>query len=125
MITTKKNTVIIGLIQTRVSDDINRNMENTISKIRDAAKKGAQIICLQELYRTKYFPTDERKDVTPLAETIPGETTSVLSNLAKELNVVIIAPIFEVDALGKHYNTAVVIDSDGSIMVSYRKMHIQ
>jgi agmatine deiminase len=120
----KKNTVTIGLVQTSLSDDIRNNMEKTIVKIREAASKGAQIICLQELYRTKYFPTDERKDVTKLAETIPGETTSTLSNLAKELNVVIIAPIFEVDASGKHFNTAVVIDSDGTLMGSYRKMHI-
>src|SRR5437879_1845784 len=123
MMTAKKNTVIIGLIQTHVDDEINSNMENTISKIRDAAKKSAQIICLQELYRTKYFPTDDRKDVTQLAETIPGETTIALSDLARELNVVIIAPIFEVDS-GKHYNTAVVIDTDGKIIGSYRKMHI-
>src|SRR5713226_4316932 len=120
----KNNAVTIGLVQTRVSDDVSHNMKNTIAKIREAANKGAQIICLQELYRTKYFPTDERKDVTQLAETIPGETTSTLSRLAKELNVVIIAPIFEVDASGKHYNTAAVIDSDGTIMGSYRKMHI-
>ncbi len=119
-----KNTVTIGLVQTSLSDDIINNMEKTIVKIREAANKGAQIICLQELYRTKYFPTDERKDVTKLAETIPGETTSTLSSLAKELNVVIIAPIFEVDDSGKHYNTAVVIDSDGTLMGSYRKMHI-
>ena len=119
-----KNTVTIGLIQTRVSNDISHNMEKTIGKIREAANKGAQIICLQELYRTKYFPTDESNDVTQLAETIPGETTTALSSLAKELNVVIIAPVFEVDASGKHYNTAVVIDSDGKIMGSYRKMHI-
>lgn len=118
------NTVTIGLVQTRVSDDISSNMEKTIAKIREAATKGAQIICLQELYRTKYFPTDERRDVTQLAETIPGETTSTLSSLAKELNVVIIAPIFEVDFSGKHFNTAVVIDSDGTIKGSYRKMHI-
>lgn len=120
----RKNIVTIGLVQTALSDDIKNNMKKTIVKIREAANKGAQIICLQELYRTKYFPTDERKDVTQLSETIPGETTTVLSNLAKELNVVIIAPIFEVNASGKHYNTAVVIDSDGSIMGSYRKMHI-
>ncbi|MBI3622454.1 agmatine deiminase family protein [Candidatus Pacearchaeota archaeon] len=120
----RKKTVTIGLVQTSLSDDIKNNMEKTIVKIREAATKGAQIVCLQELYRTKYFPTDERKDVTQLAEPIPGETTAVLSNLAKELNVVIIAPIFEVNASGKHYNTAVVIDSDGSIMGSYRKMHI-
>jgi len=116
--------VTIGLVQTRVSDDIKSNMENTIGKIREAAKRGAQIICLQELYKTTYFPIDEKKDVTILAETIPGETTITLSKLAKEFNVIIIAPIFEVDTSGKHYNTAVVIGSDGIIMGSYRKMHI-
>ncbi len=120
---TDKN-VTIGLIQTRVSEDIKNNMQNTVGKIREAAKNGAQIICLQELYRTMYFPTDEKTDVTKLAEPIPGETTTTLSSLAKELNVIIIAPIFEVDSLGKHYNTAVVIGSDGTIMGSYRKMHI-
>ncbi|HUH61317.1 MAG TPA: agmatine deiminase family protein [Candidatus Eisenbacteria bacterium] len=120
----EKKSVTIGLIQTRVSDDIKNNMENTISKIREAAAKGAQIICLQELYRTKYFPTDEEKDVTLLAEPIPGETTSTLSTIAKELNVIIIAPIFEVDPSGKHYNTAVVIGPDKGIMGKYRKMHI-
>ncbi|MGI0082398.1 MAG: agmatine deiminase family protein [Nitrosopumilaceae archaeon] len=118
-----KNTVTIGLVQTRVSDDIDSNMQNTIGKIREAARKGAQIICLQELYRTKYFPTDEKKDATALAETIPGGTTTTLSSLAKELGVVIIAPIFELDS-GKHYNTAVVIGQDGKIMGSYRKTHI-
>ncbi len=119
----KKNSVTVGLIQTSVSDDFNSNMERTVSKIREAAGKGAQIICLQELYRTKYFPTDEKKDVSHLAETIPGESTSILSRLARELNVVIIAPLFEVDS-GKHYNTAVVIDADGTLMGKYRKIHI-
>jgi agmatine deiminase len=118
------NSVTIGLVQTRVSDDIKNNMEKTISKIREAAKKGAQVICLQELYRTKYFPSDEKKDVTLLTETIPGESTNALSSLAKELNVVIIAPIFEADRSGKHYNTAVVIDADGTIIGKYRKIHI-
>ncbi|MGI0011197.1 MAG: agmatine deiminase family protein, partial [Nitrosopumilaceae archaeon] len=120
----ENHTVTIGLVQTRVSDDIKNNMQNTVGKIREAASKGAKIICLQELYRTKYFPTDERTDVTKIAEPIPGETTTTLSDLAKELNVIIIAPIFEVYSLGKHYNTAVVIGSDGTIMGSYRKMHI-
>ena len=90
---TEKN-VTIGLIQTRVSEDIKNNMQNTVDKIREAASKGAKIICLQELYRTKYFPTDERTDVTKIAEPIPGETTTTLSALAKELNVIIIVPIF-------------------------------
>ncbi|MGI0073602.1 MAG: agmatine deiminase family protein [Nitrosotalea sp.] len=120
----EKKSVTIGLVQTRVSDDIKNNMENTVTKIREAAGKGAKIICLQELYRTKYFPTDEKKDVTLLAEPIPGETTSSLSAIAKELDVTIIAPIFEADTSGKHYNTAVVIGHDGTIMGKYRKMHI-
>ena len=118
-----KNSVTIGLVQTGLSDDIKANMENTIAKIREAAGKGAKLICLQELYRTKYFPTDEKNDVKKLSETIPGETTSTFSSLAKELQVVIIAPIFELDG-GKYYNTAVVIDSDGKVLGSYRKMHI-
>lgn len=118
-----KNSVTIGLVQTGLSDNIKANMENTIAKIREAAGKGAKIICLQELYRTKYFPTDEKNDVKKLSETIPGETTSTFSSLAKELQVVIIAPIFELDG-GKYYNTAVVIDSDGKVLGSYRKMHI-
>ncbi len=121
---TEKNSITIGLVQTRVSDDISKNMENTISKIKEAASKGAKIICLQELYRTTYFPVDEKKDFTSLAESISGDTVSTFSKLAKELKVVIIAPIFEVDSSGKHYNTAVVIDSDGTTLGNYRKMHI-
>ncbi len=116
--------ITIGLVQTRVSEDIKGNMQNTVGKIREAASRGAKIICLQELYRSMYFPTDEKTDVTKIAEPIPGETTTTLSALAKELNVIIIAPIFEVDSSGRHYNTAVVIGSDGNIMGSYRKMHI-
>ena len=119
-----KNSITIGLVQTRVSDDISKNMEKTISKIKEAANKGAKIVCLQELYRTTYFPTDEKKDVTSLAESISGQTVTTFSKLAKELGIVIIAPIFEVDSSGKHYNTAVVIDADGTILGTYRKMHI-
>jgi agmatine deiminase len=119
-----KNIVTIGLVQTRVSNNIALNVKKTIAKIREAAKRGAQFICLQELYRTKYFPVDERKDVALLAETIPGESTSVLSSLAKELNVVIIAPIFEVDSGGNFHNTAAVIDADGTLLGAYRKTHI-
>ncbi|MEM3170047.1 MAG: agmatine deiminase family protein [Candidatus Nitrosotenuis sp.] len=115
--------IIIGLVQTKLSDDIQANMNRTVEKIREAASKGAKIVCLQELYRTKYFPIEEKKDAAQLAETIPGETTSALSKLAKELKIIIIAPIFEVDS-GKYYNTAVVISGDGNIMGRYRKMHI-
>jgi agmatine deiminase len=117
-------TVTIGLIQTRVSDDIGVNMQKTMKKIKQAAAKGAQIICLQEVYRTKYFPQKERYDVTSLAETIPGESTQVFSELAKEKKIVIIAPIFEKASNGKFYNTAVVIDANGKILGSYRKVHV-
>jgi agmatine deiminase len=119
-----KHIVRLGLVQTRVSNNIALNMKKTIGKIKEAAKRGAQFVCLQELYRTKYFPIDERRDVALLAETIPGESTSVLSSLAKELKVVIIAPVFEVDSNGKFYNTAAVMDADGTLLGTYRKTHI-
>lgn len=118
------NTVTIGLVQTGVSDDIHANMENTSEKIREAAKKGAQIICLQELYRTRYFPQQEKEDVAGLAETIPGESTKVMSTLARELGTVIIVPVFERASGGDYYNSAVVIDADGKLLDTYRKIHI-
>jgi agmatine deiminase len=120
-----KRTITVGLVQTKLSDDIKQNMKRSVEKIRYAASKGAKIICLQELYRTKYFPIEEKKNAAALAETIPGPTTFALSSLAKELNVIIIAPIFEQDKESdKRYNTAVVIGSDGNLMGTYRKMHI-
>lgn len=120
----KKKRVTIGLIQSRVSEDIKENMEKTAERIKDAAEKGAQIICLQELYRTKYFPREEKKDATELAETIPGDSTGIFSSLAEELGVVIIVPVFEKARDGNYYNSAAVIDSDGKLMNTYRKIHI-
>jgi agmatine deiminase len=120
-----KRIITVGLIQTKLSDDIDQNMKRTEEKIRHAATNGAKIICLQELYRTKYFPIEEKRNAAELAEPIPGPTTSALSSLAKELNVIIIAPIFELDkSSAKRYNTAAVIGTDGSLMGKYRKMHI-
>ena len=116
--------VTIGLIQTKVSDSIADNMKKTLEKINAVATEGAQIVCLQELYRTKYFPQEEKQDVRELAETIPGESTNAFSELAKEKKIVIIAPLFEKTSNGKFYNTAVVIDANGKISGSYRKMHI-
>lgn len=116
--------VRIGLIQTAVSPDIGKNVRKTIRAIRAAAKRGAQVICLQELYRTQYFPTDEKAEVAHLAETIPGESTHALAPLARELNVVIVVPVFEVDVHGKYYNSAAVIDADGTVLGAYRKVHI-
>lgn len=120
----KKNTVTIALIQTSVSTDLEANLKRTVRRIRDAARKGARVICLQELFRTRYFPAEEKADAAHFAETVPGESTSVLSDLAKELGVVIIVPIFEAAADGRYFNTAAVIDADGRILGIYRKLHI-
>jgi agmatine deiminase len=99
-------------------------MEKTVKNIEEAAKKGAQIVCLQELYRTVYFPQKEKDDVKSWAESIPGESTNLLSGLAKKHKIVVIAPLFEKSKEGKFYNTAVIISSDGKILGSYRKVHI-
>jgi len=120
----KDSQVTVGLIQTAVSDDASANMNNTLQKIRGAAKKGAKIVCLQELFRTKYFPQYEKKDFTSLAETVPGETTAAFSALAKDLEIVIIVPVFERSREGKYYNSAVVVDADGRLLKTYRKIHI-
>jgi agmatine deiminase len=120
----KKNAVTIGLIQTTVSTDLEANLKKTVRRIRDAARKGAQVVCLQELFRTRYFPIDEKIDAAHFAETVTGESTSVLSDLAKELEIVIVVPIFEVAGDGRYFNTAAVIDADGQILGIYRKLHI-
>ena len=120
----KRKIVKIGLIQTAVSEDPAENMKKTIEKIKEAAKRGAQVVCLQELYRTKYFPQEKKQVVSNLAETIPGESTIAFSALAKEKKIVIIAPLFEKGSNGKYYNTAVTVDANGKILGSYRKVHI-
>jgi agmatine deiminase len=121
---TKKKTVTIGLIQTSVSENIAENLAKTAEKINKAAEKGAQVICLQELYRTTYFPQRQNQDVSCLAESIPGESTNLFSKIAKKHKIVIIAPLFEKAKNGKFYNTAVVIGSNGEISGTYRKAHI-
>jgi agmatine deiminase len=120
----KNKTVTVGLIQTAVSENIAENMKKTAQKIEQAVKLGAQIICLQELYRTRYFPQRENQDAKGFAETIPGESTDLFSGLAKKHRIVIIAPLFEKSKEDKFYNTAVVIGCEGEIMGTYRKAHI-
>ena len=99
-------------------------MKNALSNTEDAAKKGAKIICLPELYRTRYFPQDEKQKVTELAESIPGESTEAFSKLARKRKVTVIIPLFEKDRNGKFYNTAVTIGPDGKFLGSYRKIHV-
>jgi N-carbamoylputrescine amidase len=114
----------VGLIQMACSRDPNENLAKALWRIREAAGRGAQIICLQELFRSQYFCREEDARLFDLAEPIPGPTTDVLSLLARELNVVIVASIFERRAAGLYHNTAAVIDADGSMLGLYRKMHI-
>jgi agmatine deiminase len=120
----ENQTVTLGLIQTEVSEDLDVNLKKTAARIEEAANKGAQIVCLQELYRTRYFPQIEQQDAQVLAETIPGESTTVFSELAKKLGIVIIVPLFEKHQSGRYYNSATVIDADGKLLETYHKVHV-
>ena len=114
----------VGLLQMACSLDANQNLAKAIWRIREAATRGAQVICLQELFRSQYFCREESAALFDLAEPIPGPTTKALCPLARELGVVIVASLFERRAAGVYHNTAVTIDADGAILGLYRKMHI-
>ena len=116
--------VNIGLVQTTCTANKEDNLQKAISKIREAAQKGAQIICLQELFTSLYFCDVEDYDNFLLAEAIPGASTDALQTVAAELGVVIIASLFEKRAQGVYHNTTVVLDADGAYLGKYRKMHI-
>src|SRR5712664_2750165 len=113
--------VRVGLIQMACESKPEANLKKAISRIGDAAKKGAQIICLQELFRSQYFCQTEDIELFKLAETIPGPTTEALSKVAKAKKVVIVASLFEKRAAGVYHNTAVMIDTDGTIAGKNRK----
>ena len=114
----------VGLLQRRCSKDPAANLAGSVEAIREAAKRGAQIVCLEELFRSQYFCREENANNFDLAESIPGPTTEALSKLARQLDIVIIASIFERRAAGLYHNTAVVLDADGALLGLYRKMHI-
>jgi len=114
----------VGLIQMSCSLDPSENFAKAEARIQEAAKRGAQIICLQELFRSQYFCREENADLFELAEPVPGPSTEALSKLARSLNVVIIGSLFERRAAGIYHNTAATIDADGSLAGKYRKMHI-
>jgi N-carbamoylputrescine amidase len=119
---TKK--VNIGIVQMSCTEDVDANFQKAIAGIREAAAKGANIICLQELFRSLYFCDVEDHHNFLLAEAIPGPSTEALGLLAKELGVVIIASLFEKRAHGLYHNTTAVLDADGTYLGKYRKMHI-
>ena len=118
------NVTTVGLVQMSCVPEPEKNLKKAITGIKDAAKRGAQIVCLQELFRSQYFCQTEDIQLFKLAETIPGPTTEALSKVAKQINVVIVASLFEKRAAGVYHNTAVMIDTDGKIVGKYRKMHI-
>jgi len=120
----KNKFVTVAAIQSAVTPDMNTNLIKTYKMIEQAVKKGAQIICLQELYRTVYFPQYKNAKKDDYSETIPGESTKVFSAIAKKHKVVIIVPIFEKDNNGHFHNSAVVINADGKLLPTYRKVHI-
>lgn len=114
----------VALVQMRCGSEPEKNLSRAIDFIRDAAKKGAQIVCLPELFRSQYFCQAEDHANFALAEEIPGPTTDSLGKLAAELRVVIIASLFEKRGAGVYHNTAAIIDADGKLLGRYRKMHI-
>jgi N-carbamoylputrescine amidase len=114
----------IGIVQDYATPEIAANVARAEKHIRDAARQDAQIICLKELFNAPYFCKAEQHDRFDLAEPIPGPTTQRMQALAKELGVVLVVPVFEREAAGIYRNSAAVIDADGTLMGSYRKLHI-
>ncbi len=114
----------IGLVQMACSTDPDANLERAIAGVREAASQGAEIVCLQELFRSQYFCREENAELFNLAESIPGPSTEALSSIALELQVSIVASLFEKRAHGLYHNTAAILDADGSLVGLYRKMHI-
>ena len=114
----------IGLVQMSCTASKPENLQKAIEKIHEAAQKGAQIVCLQELFTSLYFCDEEDYENFKLAEPIPGPSTNALSKAAKEAGVVIIASLFEKRTEGLYHNTTAVLDADGSYLGKYRKMHI-
>jgi N-carbamoylputrescine amidase len=114
----------VGIIQDTASADQKATLEQAVALVRDAASRGAQIICLKELFNAPYFCKSQKCERFDIAEPIPGPTTDVMQKLARELDVVIVVPLFERQARGVYRNSAAIIDADGSLLGVYRKMHI-
>ena len=114
----------VGIIQDSASSDAKATLDATVVRIREAARRGAQVICLKEIFNAPYFCKSQKCERFDLAEPIPGPTTDVMQKLAKELDVVLVVPLFEKQAPGVYRNSAAIIDADGSLLGVYRKMHI-
>ena len=114
----------VGLVQMRTSADAQDNLNRAVSFVERAAKMGASVICLPELFRSQYFCQREDAALFDLAEPVPGPSTEALGRVARENKVTVIAPVFERRAAGLYHNSAAVIDTDGRVSDIYRKMHI-
>ena len=115
---------VAGLVQMSCSESADANLQKAAALVEDAAQRGAEIVCLPELFRSQYFCQREDVALFDLAETVPGPTTETLGKVAKARGVVIIAPLFERRAPGVYHNSAAVIDATGEVVGLYRKMHI-
>ena len=122
--TKDKEQYTVALVQMSCGAEPEANVDRAVAKVRDAAEKGANIVCLPELFRTQYFCQKEDAALFDLAEPIPGPTSSRIAEVAREKHVVVIASLFEKRARGLYHNTAAVIDADGTLVGLYRKMHI-
>jgi N-carbamoylputrescine amidase len=116
--------VVVGLVQTRCTDDPKENVQKALDYLETAASEGVQVACLQELFAGLYFPETERHEAFGLAEPVPGPTTAALRAAAERYDMVIVGSVFEKRAAGIYHNTAVVIDAGGELVGTYRKMHI-
>ena len=114
----------VGLVQMSATPDPDKNLQRAVDRLHQASAKGAQIVCLPELFRTQYFCQREDAALFDLAEPIPGPTTTALAEAAQRLRIVVVGSVFEKRAPGVYHNTAVMIDADGSLRGIYRKMHI-
>jgi len=114
----------IGLVQMSCSADPEENLAKAVARVGEAAKAGAEVVCLPELYRNQYFCQKEDPAIFDLAETVPGPSTEALGKAAKAAGVAVIAPLFEHRAAGLYHNSAAILDADGKLVGLYRKMHI-
>jgi len=116
--------ITVGLVQMSMSADADENLRKAVARVAEAKAKGADVVCLPELYRSPYFCQKEDARLFDLAEPVPGPSTEALGRAAREAGVVVVAPIFERRALGLYHNSAAIIDTTGEVAGLYRKMHI-
>ncbi len=114
----------VGLVQMAMSREPGENLAKAVARLREAARAGAEVVCLPELYRSPYFCQNEDPALFDLAEPVPGPSTEALGRAAKEAGVAVVVPIFERRAAGLYHNSAVILDADGTVAGLYRKMHI-